>query len=38
MRKGMDIDLKRSIGCHACTVACKLENATPPGVFWARVL
>ncbi len=38
MRRGMVIDLKRCIGCHACTVACKLENATPPDVFWARVL
>lgn len=38
MRRGMVIDLKRCIGCHACTMACKLENATPPGVFWARCL
>ncbi len=38
MRMGMAIDLKRCIGCHSCTAACKLENATPPGVFWARVL
>ena len=25
-------------GRHACTVACKAENGTPPGVFWTRVL
>ena len=32
------IDLKRCIGCYGCLVACKAENFTPPGVFWARVL
>ena len=37
-RLGMVIDLKRCIGCHACTVACKTEHATPPGVFWGRVM
>ncbi len=37
-RKVMVLDLKRCIGCQSCTVACKLENATPPGIFWARVL
>ncbi len=38
MRYGMVIDLKRCIGCYGCQIACKAENATPPGVFWARVL
>lgn len=37
-RLGMVIDLKRCYGCFACVTACKTENYTPPGVFWARVL
>ena len=34
----MVIDLRRCIGCHACSVACKSENAVPPGVFrsWVK--
>jgi len=35
---GVAIDLKRCTGCQSCTVACKLENGTPPGIFWTRVL
>jgi Fe-S-cluster-containing dehydrogenase component len=37
-RYGMVIDLKRCYGCYACSMACKVANHTPPGVFWARVL
>jgi len=38
VRWGVAVDLKRCTGCQACTLACKLENGTPPGVFWTRVL
>jgi molybdopterin-containing oxidoreductase family iron-sulfur binding subunit len=37
-RYGMVIETKRCIGCHTCSVACKLENNEPDGVWWNRVL
>ncbi len=36
-RYAMVIDLRRCIGCQACSVACKSENAVPLGVFRTRV-
>ncbi|MDZ7676515.1 MAG: 4Fe-4S dicluster domain-containing protein [Acidimicrobiales bacterium] len=32
-RLGMVIDLRKCIGCHACTAVCKAENHVPLGVF-----
>lgn len=37
VRFGMIIDLKRCIGCDACTLACKAEQGTPRGVLFSRV-
>ena len=34
----MVIDLKKCIGCHTCTIACKVENGTRPGIFWNLVV
>ena len=37
-RYAMLIDLRRCVGCQTCAAACKVANATPPGVQWRRVL
>lgn len=37
-RLGLVIDLKRCIGCNACTLACKQENGTPVEIHYARVI
>jgi Fe-S-cluster-containing dehydrogenase component len=35
-RYGLVIDLERCIGCHTCTIACKLENGVQKG-SWISV-
>lgn len=34
MRYGMAINTKRCIGCHTCSVKCKMENNVPNGLWW----
>jgi len=36
-RWAMVIDTARCVGCHACTIACKTENATPGDIWYAPV-
>ena len=36
-RYAMAIDLSRCVGCRACMVACKIENATPRDVYFMYV-
>lgn len=38
VRYGMVIDLKKCVGCQACTVACKAESFVPSGILWNQVL
>ncbi|NLB88245.1 MAG: 4Fe-4S dicluster domain-containing protein [Syntrophomonadaceae bacterium] len=38
MRYVMAIDIDRCVGCHACSVACKVENNLPNEIWWNRIL
>ena len=33
----MVLDRKKCVDCQACTIACKSENVTPPGVPYTVV-
>lgn len=34
----MVIDLRKCVGCHACTLSCLVENKLPPGVVYRPVI
>ena len=34
---GMVIEASGCIACHACAVACKVENNLPDGIWWNRI-
>lgn len=38
MRYGMVLDLIGCVGCNACALACRQENATPADVLFTRVI
>lgn len=35
---GMAIDTKRCVGCHTCSITCKIENNIGDGKMWNRAL
>lgn len=37
MRYGLVIDLLRCMGCGACSIACRAERGTPPGISYNKV-
>lgn len=37
-RLGFVIDQRSCIACHACAVACKVENNIPDNIWWNRIL
>ena len=37
-RLAIAINKRRCIGCHTCSLACKMQNNVPDGMLWNRVL
>lgn len=35
---GIAVDVTRCMGCHTCSLACKMENNVPEGIWWNRVM
>ncbi len=38
MHYGFVIDTKRCVGCHTCSVGCRMENNLPVNTWWNRIL
>ena len=38
LSQGIVVDLDRCVGCYACELACKQENALPEGASWIHVV
>ncbi len=36
-KKCFSFDLNKCVGCHACVVACSIENKTEPAILWREV-
>lgn len=37
-RLAIAISLERCVGCHTCSLSCKMQNNVPEGLLWNRVL
>jgi len=38
MQKSFIFDLNKCTGCHACMIACSIENGLEPGRSWRRII
>lgn len=37
-KMAIGINLARCVGCNTCTLACKMQNNLPEGIYWSRVV